>query len=106
MSNQPDPKHVEFAYEQWARGQGFKTSRHPNSGRVYIWYPSEDDSRHAMPRPEIDLEFCNSLPIEDEAKYLAALSDMMPENCGVIIAIHQATIAQRLQAIYESQRGK
>lgn len=103
-------EHVEFALEKWAEAKGYKTSRHHISGRVFIWYPSEDESRHAMPRPIISLNFCAKLPIKDWFNYFFALADVLniveltsEWDYSEYKAIHNATVNQRLEAYYEAE---
>lgn len=115
MSTQPDPKHVEFALEQYAKAEKLIIENiEVVNGEGYI---------HTLDQTivmTIDLDFCNSLPIGDEPKFLLALAmetigrvdfaidenDYPVVDPDEYLLLIRCDVDQFLTAYQESQGGK
>ena len=109
-------QHVEFALERWADAKGYTRNDLPKhngvSGRHY-YRACDGSGPHtdgSLGYVEINLVFCREMPINDEFKYVAALCEALcipmrlhEMRDGEILAMHNATIDQRLAAYFAAE---
>ena len=108
--------HINYALKQWAAKKGKVRDNYDVMQEIDFSTIKKDKNRYRFYMPDgyrltyvrVDYNFCINLPFKDKThkeQYFNALVSkfIKKDDMSNIFEIHNATIAQRLEAYYESR---